>query len=220
MQASGIELTSLPYLKPTDEIGFARELMLDNQVFNLPVIDTAGTLHGLLTFSSIRKLKSSILVQSNSEILQQFYVSSDDSINQIFRKFNQSSISVLPVISEEGIYLGCITADNLVKYCSTMAAVDVPGATLQLEIGLNDFVLSEIARIAESCNALIISCFVSSPSNALNIQVNLKFNKLDLTPIIASLERFDYKILAYWHEPLNEDFYDRRFKEFLNYLNI
>lgn len=220
MQASGIEIASLPYLKPTDNIGFARELMLDNQVFGLPVLGNSNNFLGLLTHVTTKKFKASDKVESSLELLQQILVSTDDSMNQIFRKFNNASVTVLPVISEEGIYLGCLTSNELVKFCSSMAAIDVPGATLQLEIGLNDFVLSEIARIAESCNALILSCFVSSPSNAFNIQVNLKFNKLDLTPIIASLERFDYKIIAYWHEPLNEDFYDRRFQEFINYLNI
>ena len=80
--------------------------------------------------------------------------------------------------------------------------------------------MAHIAQIVESENAQILSSYTNEIPNSTKIEITLKINKLDLTPISASFLRYGYVISAtYNFADLNSGNIDR-FDEFMKYLNM
>lgn len=107
---------------------------------------------------------------------------------------------VLVVLNSKGEYEGIISIHQLPDILRHLQLQNFAGGTLVLSIGHKDYSLSEIARIAESCDAKIVSLFLSqNPNDDYSWYLNLKFNTEDLSRIVAAYERFGYEI-AYVHQ--------------------
>ena len=78
----------------------------------------------------------------------------------------------------------------------------------------------QVAQIVESEGAKILSAYTSTQENSLKMDLILKINKSDLSPLIASFDRFNYEIKASFHESAHEEDLQSRYEQFLKYLNI
>ena len=97
----------------------------------------------------------------------------------------------------------------------------MPGSILVLSMELVSYSLAEIARLVEENNAKIISSTITEdPLDSSRIRLTIKVNQADLTRIVATLERFDYKIIARYQETRTPELDRDRFDLFMRYLNI
>jgi hypothetical protein len=81
------------------------------------------------------------------------------------------------------------------------AAVQMPGGILVLSMDLIDYSLSEICRYVEENNAKVISSImIEDPMDKGKIKITLKINQLDLSRIVATLERFNYRVIGRYQE--------------------
>ncbi|HPI80777.1 MAG TPA: cbs domain containing protein, partial [Cyclobacteriaceae bacterium] len=96
-----------------------------------------------------------------------------------------------------------------------------PGGILILSLNFIDYSLAEISRLVEENKAKILSSIVvEDPLDNQKIKLTIKINQLDLTRIVATLERFDYKIIGRYQED-KKDFQDKdRLDMLMRYLNI
>ena len=70
-----------------------------------------------------------------------------------------------------------------------------------LSLNQADYSLSEISRLIESNEAQIMGSSLNIDKNEpTKFRLTLKINKIDLTHIIATLERFGYKIIAKYQQ--------------------
>jgi predicted transcriptional regulator len=130
-------------------------------------------------------------------------------------------LSVVPVLSENNSYIGLISAGQLVKTFGELAAVNAPGGILVLELNGKDFLLSQIARIVEDNDAKILSCYVTSPVDSVNMEVTLKINRTDLTSIIQTFIRYEYTVKASFRSRnKNEEQLRYNYNHFMMYLNV
>ena len=92
---------------------------------------------------------------------------------------------------------------------------------IQLEMGLHDYSLSEIARIVEEEDAKIIGLTVDPiPETPERIVVSILINKSDCTAIVNSLFRYNYNIINTFSSPdENSDIMDR-YLHLMRYLNV
>jgi hypothetical protein len=100
------------------------------------------------------------------------------------------------------------------------AAFIQPGSILVLEMDKRNYSLSEIARIAESENKLILSSYLSSNLESERLEVTIKLNSAQIQNVTAAFERFGYLIKATFDE---EDFMDtlkNRYESLMSYLNV
>ena len=64
-----------------------------------------------------------------------------------------------------------------------------------------DYSLAEISRLVEENHAKILSSIVKEdPLDPGKLRLTLKINQLDLSRIVATLERFGYKVIGRYHE--------------------
>ena len=79
----------------------------------------------------------------------------------------------------------------------------------------------DISRHVESNDAKILSAYVSPDElDPYKIKLTLKINTTDLTRIIATLERFEYRIIAQYQESADNQADKDRYDLLLKYLNM
>jgi acetoin utilization protein AcuB len=207
-------------LNPTDTGAFALGLMDELHVSQLPVVNEKEYL-GLISDTDIYTLN--ILeepVNSQKFLLNFCYVREDQHIYEVMKLFSSLHLSILPVVDEKNLYLGCITLGNLVQTFSEITAIENPGGIIVLEINDKDYLLTEIAQIVESNDAKVLSMYITSHPDSTKLEVTLKINKIDVGPILQTFNRYDYIISASYTEDTYTENLQDRFDSLMNYLNI
>lgn len=209
-------------LKLTDTITFAIDEMLDKRVHELPVIDGEKFV-GIVTFNELKNNLSTKKEKTLSEFKGKFLLACSNpevTIFEIIQQFSLYQISILPLITENQKYFGTVSWIKLMELLSDMESIKNPGGVIVLETGVHDYSLAEIARIVESNNAKILSVYTSGPDSNHNLSITLKVNLEDIKPILATFERFNYRIKFYYQKSEMEDILESRWKNLLNYLDI
>lgn len=90
-----------------------------------------------------------------------------------------------------------------------------------LEVSAKDYTLTEIARLIESNNAHVLSLAVMPLTDGSSLLISIKLDVSDLTPVLRSFERFDYKVIYYYMKEgeINDEQRDR-LNELLYYLDM
>lgn len=139
---------------------------------------------------------------------------------EALKLFYDLKLSVLPVITREGEYLGLITKDNLLAILAQYNGVKEPGGLLVLEVEPRDYSLSEIARIAESNEVTLLSVNTINNPGTAKLEVLLKTNRQDMQGLVATFERFNYTIKHMFSEELEEDLLKKNYDLLMNYISM
>ena len=134
--------------------------------------------------------------------------------------FAENNITALPVLDDNDQYLGVIGQEQIVKALRKITNASEPGGVIVLGLNIRDYSMVQVAQIVESEGAKILSAYTSTQENSLKMDLILKINKSDLSPLIASFDRFNYEIKASFHESAHEEDLQSRYEQFLKYLNI
>jgi hypothetical protein len=98
---------------------------------------------------------------------------------------------------------------------------ETENSLLILEVPLKDYTLTEIARIVESNNAHVTTLSVMPISGGADLLVSLKLDVNDLSAVLRSFERFNYRIVYYYmREGEVTDTQKERLDELLYYLEM
>ena len=209
----------IPVLSTMDTGYYALSLMDELKLKHLPVVD-AGIYSFLLSEKDIFQLpttRSAIAkvgvfapcVQENTSIIDVLHVMAKD------------KLSLLPVIDPDGKYLGAITIDILIEKLNEITNTGINGSIIALAIDSLDYNLSHIAGLAESNNAVILTLFTFPIPQTNQLTVLLKTNLEDASPLLRSLERFNYHVLYYSQkEGMVDEIMKKRLDEFMFYLEI
>lgn len=131
------------------------------------------------------------------------------------------NIPIVPVIDADHKYLGSISLQTLMSSMAKITNVEAKGAVLILEMGVHDYSLSEIARIVESENGRILASYVTEYEDSTKIDVTIVLNQTEISPVVKSLERYGYKVNAFFSGVnMMDDFYRDRYDLLMNYMKI
>jgi signal-transduction protein with cAMP-binding, CBS, and nucleotidyltransferase domain len=131
----------------------------------------------------------------------------------------QNKLSVVPVIENNQI-LGIVTYNDLLRNASDFMSLGQPGALIVLELESRAYSFTEINRIVESNDAQItqLNSF-ADPETGLS-QVTIKLNKLEVSDIINSFQRYEYNVKYYFGEELYENELKSNYDNLMHFLNI
>ena len=221
MLAKNLISDVVPALKTSDTGVQALNWMEIFRVKHLPIVNHQQFL-GLITDQDIFDLNDPKEAIGNHELsLQKPYVTDSQHIYEVIEVVSRLRLSLVPVLSSEQNYMGVITLDDLTREFANLSAMQHPGGIVILEMNEIDYSLTEISNIVESNNAKILSLYVSNIPESQKMSVTLKINSTEITPIIETFNRFNYDVTAsYMNSKDLDDFYQDRFDEFLNYLNV
>jgi len=219
MQASDLISQSLISLHPDDDGKRAILLMEELRVNHLPVVRN-GFYLGILSEKEILNWDNEEeFIEEHLEEITAPNVVGTQHLFDIIEELEKFSLTVIPVLDEEKHYLGSITNRKLLYTIAKSTSIQSNGGVIVLRMNQNDYQMSEIARIIEDNNTQILSSYITSIPDALQIELTLKLNTMDINSIVKDLERFDYNVSASFNtEVTNDDFTDR-YESLMRFLN-
>lgn len=191
------------------------------RVSHIPVVNDSKYL-GLISDKLIYDLNLLELpIETQLDKLNTSHVHKDQHIFEIAILMYKLKLSVLPVLDTDHYYLGAITLYDLARRFAKLFALEEIGGVIVLEMNENNYSLSEISQIVESNNVKILSSFTDRKPGTYVMDVILKLDKEDLSPVIQSFMRYDYNVKAvYLDQSELKDLYKDRFDLFMKFMNI
>ena len=194
--------------------------MEDHRVSHLPIVNNLDFL-GLISDTDIYGLENQD-EPLGSAMLSLFspFVYDYQHLFEVVELIARLKLTLCPVLNHRKEYLGSINMHDLMQKFASLSAADQPGGILVLSMTSRDYSLPQIAQLVEENDAKILSLFVHTDPDTTELELTIKLNNFDLSPIIRSLERFDYSIKASFRDDDNmEALYRDRYDEFMRYLN-
>lgn len=221
MIASELINQMIPPLKLTDKGSKALDWMQELRTPELPVV-SKGRFLGLLSEDIIMESeKSDLPIAEYPFVAADCKVPHDTHYFEILKMAADHHVKMVAVTNEEGQYAGIITVQDTLTAFAQTAAVQSQGAIVVLSMRYIDYSLSNISRLVEENNAKILSaCVTDDPLDPGMIKLTLKINQTNLNAIIATLERFDYKVIGRFKDVGRDDLSEDRFGLLMRYLNI
>ena len=191
------------------------------RVSHIPVVDDSKFL-GLVSDKLIYDLNLSDLpIESQIDKLNTSHVHREQHIFEVAILMYKLKLSVLPVLDTDHYYLGAITLYDLARRFAKLFSLEEIGGVIILEMNINNYSLSEISQIVESNDIKILSCFLDRKHGTNNLDVILKLDNDELSPLIQAFIRYDYNVKAvYLDQSELKDLYKDRFDQFMKFMNI
>lgn len=208
-------------LKTSDEAASALAWMDELRISHMPIVNNEKFL-GLISESDILNLNALDEPLGNHRLsLTRPYVFHSQHFYDVIRLVASQKLTLVPVLDVKENYLGCITLNRIVEEMASISSVQQPGGIIVLEVNDHDYSLSEISRIVESNDAKVLSSYVNSFPESTRLEVTIKVNKIDLSSILQTFNRYNYTILASFSEESKfDELLNDRFESLMNYLNI
>jgi len=204
---------------PDDSVLVAKELMMDHQVTHLPVVSE----NKLLGIISEDLLLDAMDDQALSSLQTQFSHASVQSVGHILDTLHVCSefqLTLIPVLNAESDYLGSITSQDLLRHTAKIIGAGDPGAIIVLEMDRVNFSFSEIIKLVETNDAQVTQLNTHSDPLTSSFYITLRLNKLEVSDIIATFQRYEYKIKYYFGEEQYENELRSNYNHLMNYLSI
>jgi CBS domain-containing protein len=211
----------IPSLKTSDTGLDALNWMEAFRVSHLPIVNNRVFL-GLISDVDIYDLNSAEEPLGNHRLsLMKPYVFDHMHIYDVIEISSRLKLSVIPVLNQEKEFLGVITQNDLMHRFSELIAAHTPGGILQIEVGLRDYALAEIARIVEDSDAKILSLYVSQEADIDSLSLTIKLNRTELSPVLNAFERYGYRVRAvYGAEMQMDETVKRNYESLIRYLSV
>ncbi|MBN8576358.1 MAG: CBS domain-containing protein [Cytophagales bacterium] len=211
----------IPPLKTSDDAHKAIVWMEEFRCTHLPIVED-GELLGFISEEIIlesneidKPLAGFNLVGKSCrvQLTAHFY--------DILKVAGDHKLQMVAVVNEANKYAGVITVQDIMVSFAQTASVQMPGGILVLSMDLIDYSLAEISRYVEENNAKIISSMmVEDPMDKGKIKLTLKINRIELNRIVATLERFGYRIIGRYNETQMDTGEKDKIEMLLRYLDI
>ncbi len=212
--------TKLFALKPTDSAQMALEMMNEMSVAYLPVVNE-GKLLTYLSSSELMDVKPKTKkLQNIISATQAPRINENQHFFEIIRVFAAIPNTVIAVVNNEEEFVGIISAKELIRQMAQFSGFLEPGSILSLNIGIQDYSLSEIARIVEYNNAKILSVHLQALKTDRRLLVHLKLNTSDLKSLVATFERYNYQVAASYYNDDDNGALKDRYNLLMRYLDI
>ncbi|RYY72113.1 MAG: CBS domain-containing protein [Chitinophagaceae bacterium] len=209
---------TIPYLHKSDTVYHALQLMNDYHVAHLPVVEDESFL-GIISEEQ--------LLQNDEETplteLQITDGTTSVQANEHFLKAIQTAVvnklSIVPVVEEKQL-LGIVTYNDLLRNASEFMSLNQPGALIVLEMDSRNYSFTEINRIVESNDAQITQLNTYTDPETGIVQITIRVNKLEVSDLLSTFQRYEYNIKYYFGEELYENELKTNYDNLMNYLKI
>jgi acetoin utilization protein AcuB len=209
---------SIPYLHKDDKVFHALQLMNDYHVAHLPVVENESYL-GIIS-------EEQLLQSDDEKTLNQLQITDGTTSvqgNDHFLKAIQTAVvnnlSIVPVVHEKQL-LGIVTYNDLLRNASEFMSLNDPGALIVLELESKNYSFTEINRIVETNDAQITQLNSYTDPELGTTQVTIRVNKLEVSDIISTFQRYEYNVKYYFGEELYENELRTNYDNLMNYLKI
>ncbi len=119
-----------------------------------------------------------------------------------------------------GKLTGIIETSHLLQDIADFMQINEPGALVVLEVDQQQYSFSEICRLVESNDAQITQLNTSRDPETGKMLITLKVNKLEISDIVATFQRYEYNVKHYFGEELYTNELKSNYENLMSYLNV
>jgi len=210
---------TFPYLHPEDKVYHALQLMSDYHVAHLPVVDNEDIYVGIVDEEQLLHSDDSKEIQQSHFAMALPSVQAGDHFLKAIQVAVDNRLSIVPVV-ENGTMVGVVTYNDMLRNTSDFMSLGHPGALIVLEIESRAYSFNEINRIVEANDAQITQLNTFTDTETGLTQVTIRVNKLEVSSVISSFQRYEYNVKHYFGEELYENELRTNYDNLMNYLNI
>lgn len=202
-----------------DKIGAALQILEDYDLLHLPVINEDKFV-GLISKEDLLDADENNTIATLEDQLIKVSVKAEEYFLTAVKMLSQHELSVIAVINDQMELVGIITEAQIFKYTAHFLGVEEPGGIIVIETEKRHFSFGEISRLVETNDAYITQLNTNTEAETGLTVVTLKINKLEISDIIATLQRYDYSIRYYFGEEQFGNELKENFNQLMFYLNI
>ncbi len=211
----------IPPLKRSDDGHKAIVWMEELRTNQLPVVEKGKFLGFLSEEIILEENDNTKKVDDYPLYAENCYVFENQHFYDVIKLASEHEIQLVAVLGEAGNFTGVIAIEDTIAAFAQSTAVQVPGSIVVISMNQRDYSLTEISRIVEGENAQILSsCITNDLKDTAKVKLTIKINKTDLSHIIATFERFGYKIIGRFQESGQKSDDQDRYDMLMKYLNI
>lgn len=219
MLAKDFITKDIPVLKSFDTVEYALSLMDDFKLKHIPFVE-GTTYQGVVSERELLAMTDASAA-IGTPVLFCPCVLENGHVHEVLSLLSRYHLSLLPVVSSEGNYLGSISRESLVDVLTELSNADASGSVIVLELNQPDYSLTDIARIVESNQAHVLNLFSRMDKETERLQLVLKIDLEDASPVIRSFERFNYTVLYHFMKKgMVDELLQQRMNELLHYMNL
>ncbi len=220
MLTGNLQTQTLPYLRLSDKVYQALELMNENHVAHLPIVD-GDKYVGMISENDLGQAENDhSTLEQFSQSISNASVKEDEHVLKAIQVAVQNGLTVVPIIGEESELIGVVTYADLLKYSSEFMSLNEPGGLIVLEIESKNYSFNEISRLVEGNDAQIKQLNTNIDPETGLMEVTIKINKLEVSDIVSTFQRHEYNVKYYFGEELFENELRTNYDNLMNYLKI
>jgi len=219
MLASQLINTGFPAINLFDKVSFALQLMEDYDLLHLPVL-SEEKFAGIVDKDDLLDADENGLLASLEQSLKKVFVKGEEHFLVAVKLVAEHELSMLPVINEQYEIQGIIPAKSLFAHVSHFLGNDEKGGVIVLETDKRHFSFGEISRLVETNDAYITQLNTYPESDTGLVIVTIKINKIEVSDIVATFQRYDYVVRYYFGEEQYANELKENYNHLLSYLNM
>jgi len=208
-----------PTVEPDDKVSLALQLMDDFDILHLPVVDN-NRFMGLICKDDLLDADENGTLQLLLHDLITKSVKQSEHFLSALKLASVNALTLVPVVTNELEWVGAISCQELLKAGTIYTGAEEPGAVIVLEMERKSYSFGEISRLVETNDAHITQFNTYSENETGLLIVTIKINKLEVSDIISTFQRYEYIIRYYIGEEHYENELRYNYDHLMSYLKI
>lgn len=206
-------------LQSNQTVEEALALMDDVEKHQLPVVDE-GIFQGILKEDDLLEADSRLTLNELMYGMHPLSVKASDHIINAVKLSAGHNLDIIPVVDAEKNYIGTIDSDDLFRQHARLSGAEEMGGLIVLEIDKLNYSFGEISRLVETNDAYITQLNTFTEESTGRLTVTLRINKLEVSSIVATFQRYEYQVLYFFGKEEYENELQHNFRNLMNYLAI
>jgi acetoin utilization protein AcuB len=219
MLANELISTSYPTVDPDDKIHVALQLMDDFDVLHIAVVDHNKYL-GLVSKDDLLDADDEAAVKAAMADMIPAAIKTGEHFLSALKVASQHNLSVVPVVTNELEWVGAIPLSELIKAATRFTGAEEPGAVIVLEMERKSYSFGEISRLVETNDAYITQFNTYSETETGLIVVTIKINKVEVSDILSTFQRYEYIVRYFIGEEHYENELRYNYDHLMTYLKV
>ncbi|WP_069129976.1 CBS domain-containing protein [Rhodohalobacter halophilus] len=222
MLAKELLNTDFTPLRPDSPISAVLAKMDAWHATQIPVLEpSTGRLVGVIQFEDVADQKDESAPVNSIQLHNPIFVYAGQHLFEVARLILQHEIRLLPVVDDEGGYLGVIEKKDILEAFSKMLNITTSGSVLTVDVAKEDFTISELVHLIEMEGAKILGLTVEQASgDNLRLRISIKISHIDTSAVVSSLQRHGYLTTTENRNDLFQTDISSRADELLRYLDV
>lgn len=210
---------NIPQLTLHDSVAKALQLMDDFEVTELSIVQKDKYI-GTINKEDALSGNETAAIETLQDDFTINLVLEQDHFTKALSIIAEKKLSSIAVLNNDRDYIGVILATELTEHVANYIGAFAAGGIVTLSMESINFSFSEISRLIETHDATITQLNTETDVTTGLLQVTIKVNKKEISDIIATLQRFEYNVIAYYGEENYTNELQENYSHLMHYLNL